>query len=162
MKCSRWRAFGLVLAVLLPAGALVSGCGGSGDRQPVEGTVTLNGKPVDGGMILFLPAEDNKGDAGKFNKAHATIRDGKYALEAADGPNTGKYKVQIVWNRKTGKQVPGDGPNMIDETEQVVPLIYNAQSTVVVDIKSGKNTFNYELKGAPPPKNADPKKAVGD
>ena len=43
------------LLLALPL-AVLAGCGyGNADRVPVRGSVTLNGAPVDGGVILFVP-----------------------------------------------------------------------------------------------------------
>ncbi len=135
--------FRLLSASLLLAVSLIltAGCGGGPTRASVEGTVTYEGAPVDGGEISFI-ALDAKG----FN-ADAEIKDGKYSIAAAKGPALGNQRVRILWAKKTGKQVVGsDPPNMVDETIQVIPSKYNNPSILTADIKSGKNTFNFELK----------------
>src|SRR6267378_1002899 len=128
-------AGGMLLGLAL---VLVAGCGGSGSA--VEGTVTLDKEPVDGGMILFF-TEAGKGgkDAGR-----ADIVGGNYSIGAGKGPPPGKYRVEIVWHKKTGKQVvsKGDPPNMEDETIQVIPEKYNAKSNLKAELKSGSNTEN--------------------
>ncbi len=48
MPASRW-----LLAAALTA--LAAGCGGSGKFVPVEGVLTLDGKPVEGATISLLP-----------------------------------------------------------------------------------------------------------
>jgi hypothetical protein len=125
-------AAALVLLVL-------AGCSG---RPAIEGTVTYAGQPVDGGSISFIP-DNNRGTI-----ASADIKAGKYAVPAGKGPGTGKCRVQIVWKKKTGRQVqtPGDAGNLIDETVQVIPANYNAQTTLSADLKSGGNTLNFDLK----------------
>jgi hypothetical protein len=147
--------FGLV-ALVLPV-AFLAGCGGS---NHIEGTVTLDGQPVDGGTISFI--NTSGGSAG------GQILDGKYSIESKLA--SGTYKVQIEWLKKTGKTIPNksDAGTTSDETKQVIPVEYNRQSNLTAEVKSGSNTFNFELKsgglidtrapGAPPTKS----KAVGD
>jgi hypothetical protein len=60
------------------------GCGGSGGKGTVTGTVTLDGQPLPAGKIAFMPAEG----AG----VSADIRDGAYT--ATDVP-TGEVKVIV-------------------------------------------------------------------
>jgi hypothetical protein len=135
----------------------LSGCGGN----RIEGNVTLDGQPVDGGTITFV-GPNNQGKAG------ARIVGGKYTLDTPLAPGT--YKVEIEWMKKTGKTIPNksDVGTTIDETKQAIAAEYNRQSKLTADVKSGSNTFNFDLKsggaidsrdpGAPPPKT----KAAGD
>lgn len=150
----RFCSIALVLPVLF-----LTGCGGGGR---IEGTVTLDGQPVDGGTITFVSPDRNGGGAG------GPIQGGKYAIETKLPPGT--YKVEINWLKSTGKQLPNknDPGTTVDETKQVIPMKYNTQSELTADIKSGSNNFNFELKsggpidtrpaGSPPPRT----KAVGD
>src|SRR4051812_5184212 len=80
---------------------LLTGCGDSG-RASVEGKVTLDGQPVDGGRIMFIPLgnEDNRRVF-----ANAMIVEGKFELGPDNGPNLGRNKVEIVWYRTTGRKV---------------------------------------------------------
>jgi len=151
MRHPRHLREALAAAVLVFAAAVPLGCGSKGARYGVEGTVTLNGSPVDGGKILFLPVDEDGA------KAHADIVGGKYALDTTNGPNAGKYKVSIVWYKKTGKKVINDG-NEVDETQQVVPGHYNVTSTTFIDIKPEKNTYAFDMKGAPPTKSGSTKR----
>lgn len=122
---------------------LVTGCGGP-TRATVQGTVTLDSKNVDGGRIMFIATDKNGANA------HADIQDGKYSLEAINGPSVGTHRVEIVWYKKTGKQIVGsDPPAKVDEKIQVVPKQYNAKSAVKEEIKPGANMFNYDLKSDP-------------
>jgi hypothetical protein len=146
MKHSRQLRQALTAAVLVFAAVAPLGCrrvGPGGARYAVEGTVTLNGNPVDGGKILLLPA-----DAGSV-KAHGDILGGKFALDTTNGPNAGKYKIEIVWYKKTGKKVTNDA-SVIDETQQVVPANYNVTSSTYIEIKPEMNTHAFDMKGAPP------------
>jgi hypothetical protein len=116
-----------------------AGCGGKGGAS-IEGSVTLDNEPVDGGVILFFPP-------GKADAARADIVNGKYTVEAGKGPPPGKYRVEIVWYKKTGKQVvsKNDPPHKEDETIPMIPKKYNEQSTLSAEITAGTNTVNFNL-----------------
>jgi hypothetical protein len=158
----RWLALSSCALALV----LLAGCGG--DKASIEGTVTFDGAPVDGGAITFLPEGDSKEAA----RGGAQITDGKYTVNSATGLPAGKYKVEIVWKKKTGKQIPNtsDPGTTVDETKQVLPMKYNSKTELTVEIKSGSNRgVNFDLKsggpvdsnftgGTPPPR----QKAVGD
>lgn len=78
------RALILGIAVLgLP------GCGHglTGERQPVSGTVTLDGKPLPYGFIEFSQ------DADKGQVQTAAVTDGKFNLPANIGLPVGRYCV---------------------------------------------------------------------
>lgn len=141
-------AGGLLPGVLIFSGLalLLAGCGSSENpRMPVTGAVQFDGKPVDGGVIRFL-AQDEKNV-----HTNAAIRAGKYELTDKDGPNVGKYKVQISWPKKTGRKIntseTGDAEYVQEETVERIPAKYNAtHTTLEADVKSGKNNFDFDLK----------------
>jgi len=132
-----WR----LARVLVALSSFVStGCAASG-RAGVQGNVTLDGAPVDGGRIMFIPV-DSKG-----RNAYADIKEGRYELAVDQGPSLGTHKVEILWFKKTGKKVVGsDPPNLVEEKIQLIPEKYNTKSLVKEEIKPGMNTFNYDLK----------------
>ncbi len=74
--------------------ALLAGCGPTNPpTAQVTGTVTLDGSPVEGATVLFLPDDTT-------NKAAtaSTEADGSYSLttfEAGDGAMPGAYKVKV-------------------------------------------------------------------
>jgi hypothetical protein len=132
------------LRVALVAPALITlffltGCGSA--TSSVEGTITFDGAPVEsGGISLIAEGVDGL-------KAGAEIIGGNYTISAERGPKPGKHRVEIVWNKKTGKQVPtpGDPAVKTDETKQVIPKKYNSQSILSVDIKAGANKHDFAL-----------------
>ncbi|VTR90792.1 Uncharacterized protein OS=Planctomyces maris DSM 8797 GN=PM8797T_14921 PE=4 SV=1 [Gemmata massiliana] len=147
-------SYALRAAALVGALVVLTGCGG---RGAVEGTVTFNGEPVDNGGINFV-AED-----GKSTGAGGEIKDGKYTITGDRAPAPGKYKVQIVWNKKTGRVITdtADTGAKVNETRQVIPEQFNTQTTLTAEIKSGANTgVNFDLKGTPGTRPSG--KAVGD
>src|SRR5262245_20460377 len=86
------------LTVLL--GAAV-GCDGRRTPVPVSGTVTLDGKPVDGAIVTFhLLGDDKDGRP----VAGQTDKTGTFRLKTGneDGARPGEYKVVIVRNVLAG------------------------------------------------------------
>lgn len=121
------------------------GCGSSGPpRAAISGTVTFEGEPVSQGTIAFLPTSDTKGAS-----TGSEIKEGKYSIAAVSGPTYGKYKVQIRWSKKTGKQIELGSPSppgtMMDEVIEVIPAKYNTESTLEREVKSAKEEFDFKL-----------------
>jgi hypothetical protein len=133
---------GLAASALLCCVVLLSGCG-SGSAT-AEGTVTLDGTPVDGGTIAFIPVGDAEGE-GKRPPASGEIKAGKYHVDAANKLKPGKYRVEIRWPKHTGKK--GSDPDITGggETQERIPLKYNAQSKETKEVKSGSNQFDFPL-----------------
>ena len=119
----------------------LTGCGG-GSR--IEGTVTLDGQPVEDGTITFYP----EGGKDQGPNVPGEIKDGKYSIDSSRHLKPGSYRVEIYWFKKTGKQIQNknDPGTSIDETKQVIPDEYNRDSKTKAEIKSGSNTQNFELK----------------
>lgn len=129
----------VLLCVFVCAAPLWLGCSGSG-LHAVSGEVSLDGEPVDGGNILFLPTE------GEAKRGAAEIVAGKYAIPAQQGLQPGKYRIEIRWDKPTGKQIAsGDPGMMMEERVPVVPTKYNAESTLVEEIKTGENKLDFKL-----------------
>jgi hypothetical protein len=124
------------------AALLVAGCGGG--RGSVSGTVKVDGQPVDAGDITFVPADVSKG----LRPVGASITDGKYEIDADRGLAAGSYKVQITWNKKTGKKTKdvADTGEIKDERRQVLPAEYNTATKLTHDVKAGANTADFDLK----------------
>lgn len=97
------RVSALALACLLP---VVSGCGHK--MAKVEGIVTLDGEPVEGATVTFIP------DGSGLQASGRTGSDGVFRLSTrttGDGVAHGTYKVIIV--KATGKQY-GSGEDVTD------------------------------------------------
>jgi hypothetical protein len=134
---------GLLCWLALLGCLAAAGCGGK--RATVQGTVTYDGQPVDGGRIFFLP----KGEPAGRPAVHATIEGGKYYLSASKGPELGLHSVEIVWHKKPGGKPmgkQGDPGFSTDDLVQTLPAIYNSKTTLSADVQSGSNTFDFTLK----------------
>jgi hypothetical protein len=135
----------LVLGLALLACGPVTGCG-----SRIHGTVTLDGQPIDGGRIFFLP----DGEPAGRPTVHATIEGGKYSLPVPKGPklSSGKHRVEIVWHKPPPAKEhlkQGDPGFTTDDWVQTLPAVYNSKTTLFVDVQSGDNTFDFALKKRP-------------
>jgi hypothetical protein len=130
------------LLMAIPGVLLICGCGGHGERQSIEGTVTLDGKPLENGQITFVPQADTKGPT-----AGATIAGGKFLVSAAGGPFAGKFRVDITASRPSGKKIADRFTGKLtDECEQFIPARYNSQSQLTADVKAGvENRFEFTM-----------------
>ena len=141
-----------VLSCLLPAACcllpaaccllLLSGCGGSDGRQSIEGTVTLDGKPMEKGQVNFMPLPGTQGPT-----AGSEIKDGKFTIAAKGGTFAGKFRVEITASRPSGKKVPDQfSGEMVDAYEQFIPERYNRQSELEAEVKAdAPNRFEFAI-----------------
>ena len=128
--------------ILLAGSFVVLGCGRA-DTPPlgnVTGTVTLNGEPLVGVIVLFKP---DKG------RAATAITDGKgaYNLEyvyGVKGTKVGPSSVSFEWPLGFAGAKP-------------LPEKYTTSSELKQAVKPGRNTFNFDLEsaGTPTPKPAE-------
>jgi len=129
-----------ILALLTGWLIVLVGCSGRGKLMEVEGTVTLNGKPLAEGDIAFMP-EDKKfgGEGGK-------IKDGRFKFKV----RAGKNKVEIRATQEVpGKKAPSAaGPDAPPEAvrESIIPTKYNDQTTLEADVGPEKKSFTFDLK----------------
>ena len=86
---------GLIAVVV---SAFFAGCSGeTGPRRvAVSGSVTVDGQPMESGIIRFLPTSKNGGPA-----SSVIVTDGVYSLGTESGPIPGFYQVRIVLTPKT-------------------------------------------------------------
>jgi hypothetical protein len=150
----------LALACCLAmAMAMIGGCRKAGpDVQPVEGTVLLDGKELDGATVGFTPA-----DGAGIPAVGMTGPDGRFKLTSTGGgrPETGAvagdYKVVITKQEVEGTGKPVEEPAMAPppstaypkqpQVTFIVPQGYEKaeSSGLRATVKRGNNTFRFEL-----------------
>ena len=97
-------AFGLVWAAC---------CGCTRTEAGIEGTVTLDGQPLQKGQIVFTPQPGAEGST-----AGAEITDGVYSVAPVGGILRGRFRVEITALRPTGRKIPRPhGGPPLDEEE---------------------------------------------
>lgn len=109
--------------------ASVAGCGG-GDEEtppvagvvPVSGTVLLDGKPLEGASVLFIPAPGGPVDRAPVGASGVTGADGKYALTCgpeSPGALPGAYRVVVSKFVMPDGSVPATEEGMTTPPEQL-------------------------------------------
>ena len=144
-------------ASLLAIVLLAAGCGGQRQFAEVEGTVTLDGKPIAEVQVVFVP-DATKGNPGN-NATAVTDAQGHYRLRAErdgkDGTVLGVHRVFFVdlttvpnlagLPPEPGKPPQPAGPGVPPRFDKVYT---EALETPYKDIevKPGKQTLDFELK----------------
>ncbi|MEX0820469.1 MAG: hypothetical protein WD070_12785 [Pirellulaceae bacterium] len=90
---------------------VLAGCGGGDDpfeRVAVEGTVTVDGQPLDRGTIRFIPTATTPGPKTTLN-----IRDGQFEGDSANGPVPGTHRIEI--EPDVSDNFPHDGEEVLEK-----------------------------------------------
>ena len=139
------RNAGRLLTLAVCGLALLShGCSSGAarvDTAPVHGTVTLDGKPLPYGQVVFQPL------SGRIAKG--VVEDGKFTLgtyKTADGAVLGRHRVSVTARKALEGEEPGAlglplfGPSLIPERYGD-----SASSGLAFEVTSGDNVFHIEL-----------------
>lgn len=117
----------------------IAGCKPSDGLQPVEGTVTLDGQPLESGSINIGPMVGQPGTA-----VGGKIVNGMYQVRASKGEMAVTIRAQ--------KSVPIENPtedeiahNVTERVVELIPERYNQRSELKITVNEGKNTFNFDL-----------------
>jgi hypothetical protein len=130
-----------VLGIFLSCLFLV-GCGKSGHAQ-VSGTVTLDGKPVNKGVVTFHPLNQQGA------VASGTIdTSGRFTLQVGEEHfvPVGEYEITVLATEPLPETSPGEEPGLRDLT----PAKYKDTSTSGLrkQLTTGTNTVVLELKSS--------------
>ncbi|MFW5693142.1 MAG: hypothetical protein ACOCWL_02905 [Thermoguttaceae bacterium] len=129
-------------------GALLSGCGGDNplNRQAVSGNVTLDGAPLERGVIEFH-AQRERGVA-----SGALIQNGSYSLPREKGLPEGSYLVRIYSGKEHVPDMQGrddgelPGPASELPAVELIPPRYNAFSDIVREVSAEtSNEFDFDV-----------------
>lgn len=136
-------------AIFVVVGAILiftSGCNKHQQLAEVHGRITLAGKPIGPGDILFIP-DTTKGTSGKTAVGHFE-EDGHYTLTTYrknDGVIIGYHKVMIT-PRPVGVE-PGD--EFASNAKRLPPISAKyrdpAQSPLSATIRSDTQEINFDL-----------------
>lgn len=116
------------LRYLLPCALLIfASC--SMPRYPVEGKVTLDGKPLKTGTVVFWIGDAKEGRSARLPTAQIGA-DGRYALytEGSEGAPVGTYKVTVLAEDLADSTKP-------EKTKVLVPKKYTQYETTPLTIK---------------------------
>lgn len=129
------------LSLLLLLAYCSIGCSNSGPQLgTVEGSVTLDGKPLAGAVVAFRPVEGGRTAEG------VTDESGHFTIEFAAGAMgalLGDHEIRVTTFRE---KVIGDNGRVEDPgMPEKVPKKYNDQSELIRTVEPGKNRFDLEL-----------------
>jgi len=135
----------LLVAALSLLGNIGCGSGGIPGHKAVSGTVTLDGQPLDQGLIQFQP----QGSGGVNGSAR--IEAGKYALPEGGGLPVGSYKVAISSTNAPAatSSDPMEAMNQAGKAKAVerIPAQYNVKTTLTATVtEEGEQVFPFDLK----------------
>lgn len=116
------------------------GCGSGEVYYPISGMVTVDDQPLKKGVITFFPI-------GTGTTVGGEIVDGKFSLPVDKGPSVGKYRVEIVAFKTSGKkEFDVDLNKQVDVEVQYLPSKYNTNSTLDCEVSKGStNEFQFNL-----------------
>ena len=129
---------GLMLAV---AGGVACRGDSGPARLPISGSITIDGAPLPSGSITFAPLDGPVA-------ATAEVRDGRFHADRSAGATPGRYQVEIVAVRPTGRRVPHpDLPReTTEEVRDIIPPRYNVATELTAEVKPGAdNEFAFAL-----------------
>jgi hypothetical protein len=126
------------LALILLTAATVAGCSGGTGAVPVEGRVTLDGKPFENVKVLFYVP----GAGPETNYTAITDGDGRFKLTSLDGKQSGvlpgAYSVSLTTEYWAPDALETDPPPI----ERVAPELRDHEFEVTAE---GTKKANIEL-----------------
>ena len=116
------------------------GCSSGEVFYPISGAVTVDEQPLKKGVITLFPV-------GAGTTVGGEILEGRFSLPVDKGPSVGKYRVEIVAFKSSGKkEFDVDLNKQIDVEVQYLPAKYNTNSVLDCEVtKGGKNEFEFKL-----------------
>jgi len=118
----------------LLVGLLLTGCDRGPAKGTVQGTVTLDGQPVDGGVITFVPADGNS------QPEAVPITAGQYTVTMP----VGDKRVEIYW-APSGDKAADTATQGREQIVQRIPTKYNSQSTLTHKVVAGEARQDFPL-----------------
>ena len=130
-----WRKWLLPVVVVLATTVLAAGCGPA--LGTIAGNVTLDGQPLDKGVISYVPA-DSLG-----SPATANIVNGKYEIQAIAGNKFVQISAPFVIG--TRKEYEGADAPLVEITEERLAAKYNSQTELTFEVKPGANAKDWAV-----------------
>lgn len=156
------KDYSIILIVLMST--LLSAASGCGKQslfrtEPIDGTITLDGKPLEGASIALNPVSDETPDAKPaYGRSDSN---GKFKITAANGglegrgTSIGKYKISVSkeisyspYSDEETKERFAKGEIVQAIFKSAIPKKYNnsENSGLTFEVIKGKNVLNIDLK----------------
>lgn len=150
--CNRMCVWGLLAFALI----LTSGCGGvEADYEKlglveISGTVTLDGTPVEGAVVMFFSPEETFCYGTTDSSGYYTLK----LNSEKTGVIPGDKVVRISTTASTGEEEGGGGEEGDEEDpdakiaskEERIPECYNKKTGLKVTVTESDSSFNFDLK----------------
>ncbi|MDZ7618637.1 MAG: hypothetical protein U1E05_16665 [Patescibacteria group bacterium] len=116
--------------------AVAAGCSGGGPTS-ISGEVTLDGKPLEQGVIRMVAVD------GKTPSAEAVIHEGRYRLQTVPGPK----RIEVQGFRVVGRAHRNDDPSapLEEITEPIVPAKFNTRSELLQEVSHRSTSYDFHL-----------------
>jgi len=114
----------------------LNSCGSSGGLSTVAGTVSVDGKPVESGIIHI------KSNASPGSSGGSGVTGGKFQVVSKDGFAPGEYTVVLQAFRKTGRTFKDPQKGEVEETASVA-LSDSPQTVTLSQDKASNLRLNY-------------------
>src|SRR5262245_30575090 len=122
-----------ILCTLLLLAAF-AGCARGPAVGTVKGKITVDGEPVDGGLIRMVPRDGNS------QPADCIVTDGQYSITMP----LGEKKVEIYWTKGGGGKVDTASQGT-EQIIQMVPAKYNTETTLTYKVEKGTAEKDFAL-----------------
>lgn len=138
LNFTRFGSHTLALAGLIA----ITGCGGGADVPDlgrVTGTITLDGDPLDGATVEFVPQSGRPSSAITDDNGYYTLR---YSA-TTNGALPGKHNVSIR-SARDGVSAEGEQAG-VEGRKELLPERYHEKSELVFTVEPGANTADFDL-----------------
>jgi hypothetical protein len=126
-----------VLALSMVFALTAAGCSSDSSHGTVSGTVTLDGGPLEKGLIRFVPAD------GQTATADATIENGAFTAKVPVGEKRITISAPKVVGARKMYETP-DSPT-VDVVQELLPERYNVRSELTISVAGGKQQQEFAL-----------------
>jgi hypothetical protein len=128
-------------AIVLPLLAfwLALGCSGSAKKATVNGTVTLDDKPLKEGVVRFVPVN------GQSQTTTENVVDGKFSATVP----VGEMRVEFTAPKKGKPRKAYDTTDspVVEVSEELIPERFNIKSELKITVKEGTQDETFRLSG---------------
>ncbi|WP_437201157.1 carboxypeptidase-like regulatory domain-containing protein [Planctomicrobium sp. SH664] len=143
MHWCREGSLNRVVAVLALVSLASFGCSQSPSFVEVAGKITLDGKPLEGATVYFLPKQGGRPSIALSDpEGHYELR---YTSDQK-GVIPGLYEVRISTFYAPSQEFDSSGKLIATPARrEILPERYHAQSELVAEITPGQKVYDWEL-----------------
>jgi hypothetical protein len=85
-------------------------------------------------------------DGGEQRVSGGYIENGVYFVPEAQGANAGKHRVEIRWQKLTGKKTRERSEELTEQRAEGLPPKYHKDSILTADVSPSQTRFDFDLK----------------